>query len=207
LIWTLPNGKRAYNILHASYGTKPLFSTAWINTLDTAFKSALTTTGLLNNLDSATKYENTGVRDMAETNPGSGVGWSEWTSSNAAATGAAVAGQALPPGAAFVVTLRSGFSRQANRGRVYLPGFNTNALTTGGTIPDDVKEDCEDFIEGLKSALSNVSLTLCIAHPARQAYTGSTGVEYAARAAGHVTVENIVALNNVFDSQRLRSRL
>lgn len=208
LIWKLCNGKQASNILHARYATKPTFTTAYINDIDSDIKSALTSSGLLNNLDSSTQYLNTAIRDMQETSPGSGVGWSEWMSGNAEATGQAVAGQPVPPGVAFVVTLRTGNSGQANRGRVYLPGFNTNALQTGGTIPDAVKEDCRVFIEAIQDILAGVNLTLCIAHPARKAYeSGDPPVQHPARSAGTVTVGNIVCLNNVFDSQRLRARL
>lgn len=203
LLWDLPNGKRATNVLHATHTGSPPSTQTAVNALYTAISTALTSSGLAAALANTTDLVGVGVRNMADN--GSGQGFSEATS-NLGATPGTGGTNALPPNVSFVVTLRTGLSRQANRGRVYLPGFveETNNAP-GGIITDTAKNAAVDFIGRVSAALTAASMTLCIAHPARKSYQGDTGTQHPARSAGTVTVTSILALNNIWDSTRLRS--
>ena len=126
-------------------------------------------------------------------------------SSGAAQAGTNATGNPMPFQIAFVVTLKTLNSGQANRGRVYLPGFSTDCSDTPGTIDADAAQDCVDFIEGVRSHLGGIGHELSIAHPARKQYEGLTGANHPARAAGLVAVTNVGFQNLNWDTQRLRS--
>lgn len=205
LFWLLKNGKTAFNVLHGSWTSAPANTQAYVDEVFSDIKGALSGSGLLGALDVETRLQKVGVRNMSADSPG--VGFAEVISSGVEMPGTASGGSSLPPQIALVVSLRTEFSGQANRGRCYLPGFNTGAQDTTGKVQSTVADNAVDFLEGVQSALSSNGLTLCIAQPARKAYTGRTGTEHLARDAGHVPVTNIVVLNNVWDTQRLRSRI
>jgi hypothetical protein len=115
-------------------------------------------------------------------------------------------GDALPPSISFVVSLKTGKAGQSNRGRVYLTGFTETNNQPGGIATDALKNACVSFMGDVNTALSGISHQLSIAHPKRAEYTSlTTGRHFPERAAGYVQVISIVALNNVWDSTRLRS--
>lgn len=213
LWWQLPNGKRAFNVLHGRYASPPIVTQAALNSFFTSIRALFTSSGLDDVLDVNTHLTNVGIRDMAQdTTGGSGgvpAGFSEVVSSNAGIAGAAVGGQPMPPQVALVVTLHTGNSGQANRGRVYLPGFNSIANGAGGAITDGARDAAQAFISGLDTLMDGIGLNICIAHPARQAYPGrgDPPVQHPARTAHTVLVTGILTLNNVWDTQRMRARV
>lgn len=204
LIWHLPNGKEASNVLHGSYTTAPARTQAFVNTLYTAISTAFTASALSNAVHDTARLEAVGVRDMAQTTPVGG--WAELRS-NLAPTAGTAAGDPMPANVSFVVSLKTDRRGQANRGRVYLTAFDENANDPFGNASDDVRNACVDFIGRVQTAMGTSGLTLAIAHPARAAYTSPTppNTEHPARTAGTVQVISITALNNVWDSTRLRS--
>lgn len=204
LFWKLANGKIAFNVLHASYVATPPLTEAYVEALQTTIEGALNTSTWPTSLDVETKLQAVGIRDMREDQPD--VGLAEWVSSGGGVNGTGVGGGPLPFQLAFVVSLKTGFAGQANRGRVYLPGLHSSCMTTDGLIDDGDKNSAVNFIKGIRDSIDNQGLTLCIAHPARQAYTGRDGTAHPARDADTVAVTNIVALDNTFDTQRLRAR-
>jgi hypothetical protein len=205
LVWTLINGKQATNVLHASYTTTPPNTQVFVNGLFTAISAHFTSSGLAAVVHTGVHLAFVGIRDMAEVPPaGSGVGHGEIVSNLAAVPGAAPAGDPLPANISFVVSLKTGLARQANRGRVYLTGFTEGGNDTGGNATTAVSAACTSFVSGISSDLTTNALTLAIAHPARKAYDNALGHPVPARNAGTVQVTNIVSLNNVWDSTRLR---
>jgi hypothetical protein len=204
LVWQLPNGKFAHNILHGRYVTAPTVDQAWINSLFSAITAALSSSGHNSSLHTLTLLAQVGYRNLAQQSPG--VGYGEWLSSGTAAAGTAT-GDALPANVAFVVSLKTGLSLQANRGRVYLPGFAESANSATGTAGTGVGDKAVAFVQAVSAALGAAGrlLTLCIAHPARKEYESTTGAIHPARPAGAVDVTSIVKLNDVWDSTRLRS--
>lgn len=208
LIWTLPNLKRASNILHATFVTVPTFSQSWINGLQTAINSAFTASTLPGQLHAQTQLTAVGVRNMAQ-DPITTFGFAEWLSNGAGVNGSAAAGGPLPANVSYCVSLRTGLSRQANRGRVYLAGFSINSSTAAGTATAAVQTGSADFITRVQTALASTtpSLVMAIAHPARQGYTGRTGVQYGARSPGAIKVDSIVGRDVVWDTVRLRVKV
>lgn len=209
LYWELPNDKTAFNVLHASGAGPGTLSQAYVDALFTAVKTAFTGSAHDDDLDTETSLTAVGLRDMSESSSGSGVGLSEWKSSGAAASGSAVvAGQGpMPHQVAFCVSLKTGFSGQANRGRVFLPGYHMRADDGNGLIKEATANKGVAFIQAIADHLETLGLALCLAHPARKAYTGWAGAEHPARDAGTVPVLNITKLNLQWDTQRLRARL
>lgn len=204
LIWSLPNGKQANNVLHGSYTSFAITTQAQVNTLYTAIAAGFTSSGLAAAVVTTAELVAVGVRNLAQSGT-AGVGFGEFVS-NLGATAGTATGDALPANVSFVVSLKTGLSLQANRGRVYLTGYAESANQPGGIASDAAKNASVAFMGTTQSAMTAQGLTLCIAHPARAAYTGSTGTPHPARGAGTVQVTSILALNNVWDSTRLRSQ-
>jgi hypothetical protein len=205
LFWRLKNGKLAFNVLHGKIEGSPITTQAAVDTLFTNIKGALSDSGLLAALDVETILQKVGYRNMSSDSPG--VGYAEIISAGTEMPGTASGGSSLPAQIALVVSLRTAFSGQANRGRCYLGGFNTGAQDLAGRVQGGVADNAVDFLEGVQSALDTAGHQLCIAQPARKAYVGRTGTNHPARDADSVPVTNIVVLNNVWDTQRLRSRI
>lgn len=201
LIWQLPNGKTASNVLHASYTVQPARTQAFLNTIFTMVSTAFTASSHSNSLHTSCSLTAVGIRDMAQTTPAGGYG--ELLSNLAAVPGAGT-GDPLPANVSFVVSLKTGGRGQANRGRVYLPGFTEATNGATGQISDAARNAAVDFLGRIDAGLTTNNLELAIAHPARQAYTGATGAQIPARSAGTVQVTGIVAPNLVWDSTRLR---
>jgi hypothetical protein len=210
IIWRLPNTKLATNVLHGKFTGTTLGATqAAVNALFTAITSAFTSSLIQNVMHHDLVLQQIGVRDLTfDTTTNSGFGEIKSTLAGASG-GAGGSSTALPSNVAFAVTLGSGHSHQANRGRVFLPGFDVTADQGDGFASPSVVSDAPLFIQDIQSAMASFtpSLVMCIAHPARQAYTSPrTGISYPARAAGSIPVSNISARDNVWDTQRLRVR-
>lgn len=204
IIWTLHNGKIASNVLHGSYTTAPPRTQAWINGLFTAVTTAFSASAHNASISTATTLSAVAVRDMAQTTPPGG--WAE-IRSNLPGVAGAEGGNPLPANVSYVVSLKSDRRGQAARGRVYLPGFTEDQNTIDGTADPDSGNAAVDFIGRIQGALSSNGLILAIAHPARQEYNSPVppNTHHDARAAGTVTVNSILKLNDNWDSTRLRA--
>lgn len=198
LVWTLANGKTVYNVLHGivAGGFTPTATIA--EAVRTALVAAAGWTTLRPLLNTTNSFAGIDLRDLRSVNQ-----------PIVASTGAAIAGTgagtALPPGDALTVTLRTALVGRGARGRVYLPGFDSTALAAGGVAAAGTVTAATGFMTAVQTALSGQGITLAIANPARQAYTGSTGAVHPARSAAALTVTSIVTRNNIFDHQRRRA--
>jgi hypothetical protein len=201
LFWLLGNGKIATNVLHGSYSAGFAPSVTMANSLMTSFAAALTSSALLPLLHTSTSLTFVGVRDISAAHT------TEFVSTGVATAGTGAA-TALPPQTSFVVTLRTGTAGQGGRGRVYLPGFASAADAGNGVATGAVLGASQSFVGAISTAMAGagVLLTLCLARPARAAYTGKTGTVHAARTAGFLPITAIVSENNVWDTQRRRSQ-
>jgi hypothetical protein len=205
LHWNLANNKAATNVLHFRYTSAPSMTEAFVNGVQTDANTAFTSSGVATGIDTETQLLAISVRDLAQ-DP-SGRGFAENRSTGAAVTGGAVGGKPMPYQVAFVVSLKTGFSGQANRGRVYIPGWNTEASDDEGDIQEAHAINAVEFITNFKNAMDGRGLELSIAQPARQAYEGLTGTQHPARAARLTEVTSITRLNLHWDTQRLRAQL
>ena len=205
LHWILPNNKAATNVLHVRYTSAPAMTEAFVNGLQTDANTALTSSGLLSALDTETQLTAVSIRNLAQ-DP-SGAGFAENRSNAAGVSGTAVGGQPMPHQIAFVVSLKTGFSGQANRGRVYIPGWNSGASDSEGDCQQAHAVNAVEFIQNFRTSLAGRGLTLAIAQPARKAYEGWTGTLHAARTARLKDVTSVTYLNLHWDTIRLRARL
>jgi hypothetical protein len=207
LIWTLPNGKEASNVLHASgIGTADL-TQGQIDAKFAAIQAAFSGTGSLQTcLHQETTLQGIGVRNLSPIGSPP-VAHGEVTSSESGIAGT-LTDNPLPQGIAFVVSLRTAQGGQQGRGRVFFGGFTEAMNTADGDADPAVFNGARSFLLGVQAALNagTPALQLCIAHPARAAYTGRSGAEHPARDAGFVPVTSIVTRDHNWDTVRLRQR-
>ncbi len=199
LRWTLANGKIFNNVLagivDGGFTPSPTIaqaiyaaiigSSAW-----TAYKPFVNSAAHLAGVD---------LRDIR-------VAHLPLVSSTGGPTAGTGGGNAQPPEVALVVTLRTDHAGQGFRGRVYLGAFDAAAIDTAGTAVSGLVTAAAAFVTEVQSAIGASGMALCLAQPARAAYTGRTGTAHAARAAAAIPVTSIVCRDAVFDSQRRRSR-
>jgi hypothetical protein len=198
LIWSLPNGKTVYNVLHGTVAGGFSATSTVAENIFSAIKAAAGWTALKANINSGVSLAGVDLRDMRSANQ-------PLVASTSAASAGTGAGTALPPGDALVVTLRTANAGRGFRGRVYLPGFDSSAMAAGGVAAAGTVTNATSFVTAVQTALTGQSITMAIAQPARQQYTGSTGALHPARAAGAAVVTSIVTRNNIFDHQRRRA--
>lgn len=114
------------------------------------------------------------------------------------------ASPALPNEVAACLTKRTALIGVANRGRMFFPGFATNALGAGNVIAAATVTALNNWAATISGALQAQGYTHVIGQPARQAYMGSTGTSHPARAATSVAVTSVICRDNHWDSQRRR---
>lgn len=207
LIWKLANGKTVHNMLHGRSSGNPNFTQSIVDNLFTAMLTSFTGSGFASRLDPTTVFTAIGVRYMGASSPG-GPGFGEWQSSISGLAGTATTPPGpLPAQVALCVSLKTGLSGQANRGRVYLSGWSEAANIAGGQCDPTNAQDAVDFVGAIAANMSSAGFPLAIAHPARAGYTGSTGTVHPARAAGTVPVTSVTKLNDTWDTVRLRNHV
>lgn len=198
LIWTQPNTKTVYNVLHGNVAGGFTLTTAIVDAVFTAIKGAAGWTSWRARVNSGAGLAGVDMRDLRVAN----MPLVASTTAAAAGTGA---GGAIPPGDAFCVTLRTASAGRGFRGRVYLAGLDFAALAAGGVAAAGTLTDAVSFMTAVQTALTASGITLAIAQPTRGGYTGTTGTVHLPRLATTVAVSSIVARNNIIDHQRRRA--
>ena len=201
-LFSLPNQKFANITFHGFNTVMPAVNVALANTLFASLSSAWSTNlGLYCPAGPpATSFQNVFVRDM--TNPGFPV----FQSTSAAVAGTR-ASPAMPANAAIVLTENLNVRGRGAKGRVYLPGWATNADAGGGLVNAATVSAITAFGTAVFNAITTAGFTPCVAKVARQAYTGFTGTPHLQRNATNATVTNYVCRDNIWDSQRRRIQL
>jgi hypothetical protein len=126
-----------------------------------------------------------------------------YSSTGAGAPGTS-AGTELPNEVALVMTLRTGGIGPQNRGRLYIPGWATNALGAGNVVAAGAVTAAGGYQNVINQGLVAGGLSWGLMQPARQAYTGSTGTQHPARTARIVALTVALIRDNHWDSQRRR---
>ena len=198
LVWTLANGRTVYNVLHGSVAGGFTATSAVAEAIFAAIKASAAWTASRADINTGVSLIAVDLRDLRTANQ-------PIVASTGAASAGTGAGGALPPGDAVCVTLRTALVGRGARGRVYLPGFDTAAMAAGGVVAAATVTRCTALVTAIQTALTASAVTMAIANPARQVYTGSTGAVHAARAATVLPVTSIVTRNNIFDHQRRRA--
>ena len=206
LIWRLANQKEANNVLHFSYAADPPRTQTFANQIYSLVQTALTGSGHINSLAQVMSFQAVALRDMQPTNPPGGYAEIR---SNLAALAGGTDTDPLPANVSFVVSLRTERRGQANRGRVYLTGFHEDTNDASGVPTDDAKNAAVDFIGRIDTAMQALGYHLGIGHAARAAYDSPVPpfTHHDARAPGVVDVISITAIDQVWDSTRLRNKL
>lgn len=196
LYWTLEDGKQAHNVLIGRYSGAFHGTQAECTAIGNALTGGTQWTALATFLAPTTSFVGVSLRDIntvdnpiifaAQAKPG--------TSTSAA----------LPNEVAAVITTRTAFVGPANRGRVYVPGWATNALGTGNVIAAGAVTALTNWGSIIAGALSGSGYTWCVGHVARQAYTGSSGTAHPARSDGSVPITTTEVRDNHWDTVRRR---
>lgn len=199
LNWTLGDGKTAHNICYGAYTGSPALSVTQANSgmsfltsggVWTALAAFIHPTCLLASVTLLDVRSNTGT---------------EITSTLPAVPGTST-GTALPDEVAANITLRTANRGPSGRGRVYIPGWATNALGAGNVIAAGAVTALNNWASSiLPGAIATAVGPMQLGLPARQAYTSPiTGRNFPARAATTVPITSLVVRDNHWDSQRRR---
>lgn len=114
-------------------------------------------------------------------------------------------GTALPAEMAVCVTFNSHLTGARNRGRMYFPGWATNALGSGNIIAAAAVTALNTWaVTNIGAAMAALGFTHAIIQPPRKAYTGTGGASHPARDAATIDVVQRVVRDNHWDSQRRR---
>ena len=189
LVWALGGSLYALNVMGVVNTGAVAITQAITNTIGTAIKSALTSSGLGALIHTSVTLANIGLRDIRTANT------AEFLDTGGATAGTS-AGDFLPPQTAFVVTLRTAQAGRSFRGRVYLPGYGEGANAVTGTIGSATQSVA--FVTAVQAALVTNGLNLgVLSRPAPLATP--------ARAGFITPVTSIVARDLVWDTQRRRA--
>lgn len=197
LRWTLSNGKTAKNVLHARVASGFAVTPTVAEALRAAISGSAAYTAWKAHLHTSCAFASVGLRDLRSANQ-------PIEESTGAANPGTGAVDPLPPEVALVATLRTALAGRSFRGRVYLCGFDAGALTATGNATAGTVTDGTNFMSEVASALTAEGMTLCIAQPARAAYTSPNGTVHAARPAATADVTSQLVRDGIFDSQRRR---
>lgn len=199
LLWNLASGKQVKNVLHGSVAGGFSATTAVAQAVYAAIIASASWTAWALDVHSTASFAGVQLRDLRTLN-------NPFVASTGAATAGTGAATALPPGSSLVITLRTAGAGRGFRGRVYLPGLDSVVLVAAtGAATATANTNAVNFITAVQTALTSSSITLAIAQPARQAYTGRTGRAIPLRTANVQPVTSIVARLTALTSQRRRS--
>lgn len=197
LLWGMEDGKVAHNVLYGQYQGGFAGSQAQCNAILTQLATGNNWTALAGFLATSTILTGVLIRDRnAEDQPiiPSSVAGAAGTSPSAA----------LPNEVAAVVTKRTAFTGQAHRGRIYIPGWATNALGTGNVIAAGAVTALNNWASIIAGVLQSQGYLFGIGHPHRVAYQSANGTQHAERPAGFVPITAVTVRDNHWDSQRRR---
>lgn len=197
LYWALGSGKLGHNVLIGRYSGTFAGTIAQANAILAGLSTGAQWTALATFLATTAGLSAVSIRDLGQPNQP----LIQSTASGAAGTSASAE---LPNEIAAVITLRTAFTGPQNRGRIYVPGWATNALGTGNVIAPAAVTALNNWGSIVAGVLNNQGYLFSIGHQARQAYTGSSGTEHPARPAGTVPITTVAVRDNHWDSQRRR---
>lgn len=189
LIWALGGQLYALNVLGVVNSGSVAITQALTNTLGTAIKAALTSSGHGAAVNSTVTLANVGLRDIRTANT------AEFLDTGAAVAGTGT-GDLLPPQTALCITLRTAQAGRSFRGRVYLCGYGEPVNAAGGVASSSSTSVA--FVVAIQNALIAQSLNLgVLSRPAPQLPIPR---------AGFITpVTSVVARDSVWDTQRRRA--
>jgi len=197
LHWFEEDGKNAHNVLYGRYSGPFAGTTTQANGIMTALTTGAAWTAMAAFLATSTSFAAVQIRNVAiQDQPIIGS-----TTPSAAGSSASAA---LPNEMAIVATLRTALAGQSGRGRMYVPGFATNALGAGNVISAAAVTAVQNWAATIPGALNTQGYVHVLGLRERAQYTGTTGTVHPARAANSVPITAVVVRDNHWDSQRRR---
>ena len=197
LRWNLFNGRTAHIVTYGRYSAQFAGTVSQANALFSALSSGAAFTALRAVLHTGASFAGVDLRDV--NSPNSPIIQSTGTAVPGTGTG-----QALPDESAICVTLRTAFTGQGFRGRMYFTGFDSTNVAAGGVIAPAAITALNNYVAGFTAIYAAQGYTWVLGQPARAAYTGSTGRQHQARAATSTTITSALVRDNHWDSQRRR---
>lgn len=198
LNWTLTDGKTGKNVLCAQVpaGFNPTTAIA------DAFLATLTTGGGWTNLAvllaTTCSLSRVDIQDIRSTAASLVTG----TSSSHPGT---AAGTAMPDEVAAVITIRANGRGPGFRGRMYIPGWASNAAGTGGVIAPAAVTALTAWAGVVGNAFSGAGVTWGLANPSRAGYTSpKTGRVFPPRNPVVLTPVTASVRDNHWDTMRRR---
>lgn len=199
LLWNLASGKQVRNVLHGQVAAGFTATAAVAQAVYAAVIASASWTAYKPFINANASLAAVQLRDLRTANM-------PFVASTGAATPGTGVATALPPGVSLVISERTASAGRGFRGRIYLPGLDSSVVTAAtGAASAAANTAAVNFITAVQTALTASSITLSIANPARQAYTGRKGRAILARPAGIINVTSIVARLTALTSQRRRS--
>jgi len=198
LDWRLEDAKLAHNVMYMSVpaGFVPTVTVAnsIFGVLTTAYN-----TSLLQTFHPATTFMHAiSLRDMRV------IDQPYITSTSSESFGTSPS-PSLPDEVAVALTFRTNIVGPGGRGRVYIPGYATNALGAGNVVAAAAVTATNAFGQNFQSACQAGGGTFSLGLPARAEYTSSkTGTLHPARAARTEPITTVLCRDNHWDSQRRR---
>lgn len=195
--WNLTDGKKGYNVLYGRYTGAFNGSVAQAQGIFTSLSTGAAWTALALMLHTTEAIASVDIRDV--NTPNAAI-----ISSTGAPVPGTSTGTSLPSEVAEVVTLRTSFVGPGFRGRLYMPPVASNGLGTGDTLAAGAITAINNWAAGIFTAFTAQGYTWVLGQPARAAYTGITGRQHPARAAGSTNISSATVRDNHIDSQRRR---
>lgn len=199
LNWQLTDGRVAHNVMYASWNGTPALAASVAQSIFSASSSGGLWTALAAFLIPTTTFTGITLLDMRSTT-------ATYFNSTGAAVPGASTGTALPDENAVCISLLTANRGPSGRGRVYIPGWASNAVAAGGVVAAGAITALNNWISGAVSPSVSSNLgPFVLGLPARGAYTSPvTGRVFAARPATTVPLTGLAARDNHWDSQRRR---
>lgn len=147
LIWAQSGINYAVNVYGAINTASAAITQTTANTLGSAIKAAFSAGGAWNTqVGTSVTLANVGIRDVSAPNR------PEFLDAGAAVAGTA-AGNLAPLNTAICVTLRTALAGRSFRGRTYLSGLTTAAVSTGGLITGPVQAAAKAWVDAVDAAM------------------------------------------------------
>lgn len=197
LVWALGGGKQAHNVMAGSRTDGLAPTQAHANAILTGLATGGAWTALAAFLAPTVTFGAVFLRDLRAFNM-------PVIPSNTTGAAGTSTGTELPNEVALAATFRTAFVGAGNRGRLYLPGWSTTALAAGNVASAAAIAAYQTWLNTIPTVFSQSGYTFALRQPSRIAYTGSSGRNHAARAAGTVPITSQTIRDNHWDSQRRR---
>lgn len=198
LNWVTDSGKGGHNVLYGRYSGTYAGTQAQANAITAALASGTAWTNIALYLPTTSGLTTVSLRDVnTANNP-------IVTASSGGALGTS-ASPSMPNEVSIVGTLRTAKVGPQNRGRMYVPGWATNALAAGNIIAPTLVTNLNAWLATITSILAGQGYTWVIGQPHRAAYTSpKTGRVFPERQATSTPITSAVVRDNHWDSQRRR---